>query len=503
MRAASLYGVAGVVSLLLSCWIALHQVIINPDAICYLLSANEIGQSGIHAAMNFCGQASWPFYSALIFLFAKFSFLSLTASAYILNAVFSLISVLSFIAIVQALGGNRRMLWLAAFVILCSYQFNSVREYIVRDHGFWAFYLLSMLFMLRFLRAGRSYQALGFGTSLMLASLFRIEGAVFLMALPYLAFLNEGNWRTRTLAFFKLNIAAICGVAMLGLWMLMHPHAVLLGRVPELLNQFLHGFTLAVERNHAARNALIQYVLPHEAAHDASAAWLAILLGLYLINIVSHLSWTALLVSYAWISGMNAKFSRPGKLVLWGYLLVNVAVTAMFFAERLFFSKRYLVAMSLVLLLWVPFVLNQLLFERIGLRQRYIAYLAMLLFGISSLGVVVSNGVSRQYIRDAGNWITANIPAEARLYSNDVQLEYYSQHFGRDIYTARRLHRAMESTLQDQLTQFDFAALRIRNEQDRQLAARMSDSRASIVKEFTNQHGDQVIIYKMSQQAAQ
>jgi mRNA-degrading endonuclease YafQ of YafQ-DinJ toxin-antitoxin module len=95
------------------------------------------------------------------------------------------------------------------------------------------------------------------------------------------------------------------------------------------------------------------------------------------------------------------------------------------------------------------------------------------------------------------------VPAEARLYSNDVQLEYYSQHFGRDIYTARRLHRAMESTLQNQLTQFDYAALRIRNNQDRQLAARMNDSRASIVKEFVNQHGDQVIIYKMSQQAAQ
>src|SRR3990167_5504922 len=215
-----IYLIAGVISLVMSYWIVSNQAIVNSDAICYLLGAKEIGESGVHAAMRLCGQSSWPFYPALIYILTKFSFLSATTSAYLLNAIFTLMTVLSFITIVKMLGGSQRVLWLAAFVILCAHQFNSVRQYIVRDHGFWAFYLLSLIFMLRFLRDQRIGNAWGFSLSLIAATLFRIEGAVFLVLLPLLALFMTTSWRSRLLAFAKLNSVTISALFAVSLWVL-------------------------------------------------------------------------------------------------------------------------------------------------------------------------------------------------------------------------------------------------------------------------------------------
>ena len=496
----ALYLIAGVISVVLSCWITWHQVIVNPDAICYLLSANEIGQSGLHSAMQLCGQAAWPFYSALIFFFSKYSLLSVTASAYLLDACFTLMTVLTFIAIVQMLGGTRRVLWLAAFVILSAHQFNSVRQYIVRDHGFWAFYLISILFMLRFLRDTSIKSALGFSASLLVAALFRIEGAVFLALLPFLVFFNQGDWRERSLAFLKLNILAGCAVGAVLLWVLLHPQAPQekLGRAPELLNQALHGFAYVAERFQASKTDMMQHILPMEATRDAGMMWAIALVVLFFINIINNLSWVATaLIIYAWLSGVAAKFSRAGKLVLWGYLLVNVIICAVFFAQRLFFSKRYLIAMSLVLLLWVPFALDKLLRERAGSRRRYAAYFAMAALFVSSLGVVADTGTSRNYLREAGSWLSVNIPADARLYSNDVQLAYYSQHYGREIYAAMRVNKDIDALLQNQLQHYDYVALRSGNHKDARVAMRMNDMHAQVVKDFANQFGNHVTIYKI------
>jgi len=209
-REGFIYVTAAVASILLSLWIACRESVINPDAICYLLSAQAVGSTGIRGAMNLCGQASWPFYSALIYGFARISQFSYTASAYLLDGIFSCISVTAFILIVKELGATRRVMWLAALVILCSHEFISTREYIVRDHGFWAFYLVSLFFMLRYAQRPKWITALAWSASLLTATLFRIEGAFFLLALPFVSwFVSSNSLRQRTIHFCLLNLLTV------------------------------------------------------------------------------------------------------------------------------------------------------------------------------------------------------------------------------------------------------------------------------------------------------
>src|SRR5690348_14111251 len=100
-RTSFLYGFAILISILFSLWINSYETVINPDAICYLYSAKEVGRSGLHDAMQLCPQAKWPFYSILIFTMAKITHLSYTTSAFLLDGLFSALSVVMFIAIVK------------------------------------------------------------------------------------------------------------------------------------------------------------------------------------------------------------------------------------------------------------------------------------------------------------------------------------------------------------------------------------------------------------------
>jgi len=299
-----LYFFLIVASIALSCWISLRESVINPDAICYLLSAEMIGKSGMHVAMHLCGQAKWPFYSTLIYFFVKLTHVSYVTAAYILNGFFTLISVTTFVLIIKALGGSQRLLWMAAAVILLAHEFNSVRQYIVRDHGFWAFYLISLLLLLQYFRQPSWMKALAWSISLVVATLFRIEGAIFLLLLPFLAWFSvEDNWRKRFNYFFALNLLTLFIVVAIFAWLVLHPTQSLaqFGRVHEVADQFLHGFSSVVIRYQAIKSALIQYVLTSEAARDAGLVIFILLIVWYLLNIASNLSWIyALLVIYAW-----------------------------------------------------------------------------------------------------------------------------------------------------------------------------------------------------------
>ena len=496
-----LYCFAIIISILLSLSMNMSRPLVNPDAICYLSSAESMGEYGIKAAMQLCGQAKWPFYSMLIYGFVTMSHLSYVIAAYILDGFFSLFSVVMFILIVKKLGGSRRVLWLAAMVILLSHQFNSVREYIIRDHGFWAFYLTSIWFLLSFYKTPSFLAALAWNMSLMCATLFRIEGAIFLLVLPYISwFYFSHPLRQRFNNFLMLNMPTLGIVLLLMLWFLLHPQKNLaeLGRIPEVINQVLYGITMVVERFSQTKLALSQLILTGDSAKHAGLVLMIVMLVWYVISVMNNLSWVyALLVLYAWFFAARS-FTREKTLVLLGYLGINIIVTLIFLFERLFLSKRYLIALSLVLMLWIPFALDHLIQQ--SKNNRYRIFLASILLGmiLSSLGGIFDFGYSKKYLYDAGNWLALSVPNEATLYTNDYQLMYYSKHFDRySLFEKFRTYEDMNTIAKGQWKQFDYLAIRINKKQKaNQLLISKEISREPI-KIFSNERGDQVLIYNI------
>ncbi len=493
-----IYLVAALISIFLSYDGSLRGAVINPDGICYLQSAAAMASTDLHTAVNICGQAKWPFYSSLIFGLVYITKISYISSAFVVNGFFSLISVIAFIYIINLLGATRRTLWLAVAVILLAHEFNSVREYVIRDHGFWAFYLLSIAYMLRFLSSTKVAYALMWSATIILATLFRIEGGIFLLLIPFVVWFQVDLTLTQRIkAFLKLYALPILLSIGWFIWTKLSiqdtaPH---LSRVAEIQFHLFHGVDHLIASYQSSAAALGAHVLSVFAAHDAKYVLFLLLVIWYFALVMTNLTIIyGVLVFYAWVKKIP-KLSRASTSVLLGYVFVNVLITALFLVENMFLSKRYLIALSLVLMLWVPFALDYLI-QHFKQRKWLLPLVVFLIF-ISSLGGFFNFGYSKAYIRQSGEWLAEHANRNARIYSNDPQIMYYSHHFGNDIFIQARSFSDTSVLEQGKWKKYDFIALHL-NSKDIEKNARITKEIAlSPVHVFANKRGDQVIIYQV------
>lgn len=478
------YLVAALLSILLSIWAGAKESVINPDAICYLESAAFMPH-GLKAAMHLCPQAKWPFYSMLIYGVTVVTSFSPLVAAYFLNGIFSLVSVLVFITLIRFFTDRPRVWWFAAAVILLSHQFDGVRSYIIRDHGFWAFYLLSLLFLLRYFRTQHVSQAWSWSLSLMIATLFRVEGAVFLLLAPFFAGLSARPLKS-FLQLHTLTFLIACG---LGIWVLLHPHLPL-GRLNEVLFQVQHGIFSLAQKFYLKADALGVYVLGSDSINDAKPILFCMLIGWYILSVISNVSFIySILIFYAWIKKC---LNMP--LAVCAYLIINVLITAAFLGENFFFSKRYLIALSLVLMIWVPFALENLWQQ--WHKRKWPFLLAWLFIILSSLGGIVDFGYSKQYIRDAGDWLASNVPPNARLYANNYQLMYYSEHFGNDIFAKADEYLDVNKLSHGEWKKYQYIAIQTSSHPAPGLAGILQEIHQEPLRVFMNKRGDQVRIYR-------
>ena len=496
-KSGSVYLFAVIFSVLLSILASIKNVLINPDAICYLQSA-ETMKMGLSAAMHLCDQAKWPFYSALIYSLASVTKLSVYYSASILNGIFALISVVTFIGIIQFLTPSKRILWLAAFVILLAHQFNSIKIYIVRDHGFWAFYLLSLFFLLHYFRKPEWRTAIAWNVSLGLAILFRIEGVIFLLFLPLFVWFDVSRtWLSRFNSYFRLNILLLFVLAMVAVWVMYHSQQVFsnVGRMGEVEFQVIHGFDMVTQHFRNNSVALAQHVLSPYAESEAATALFLMLISWYIFSVAANISFIyAVLVVYAWRNKLLIADNRA-RLVLWAYVIINIVITTIFLIENMFLSKRYLLALSLTLMIWVPFALDRL----IELRQKtkWPLVLAVFFIFVSALSGIVEFGHSKKYIRQAGDWLAVNTSETTRIYSNDYQVMYYSKHFGNTIFEKAPSYVKLDTIENGKWKQFDYVVLRFHKNESQLDDKLVKEIGQTPVQIFTNKRGGQINIYKI------
>jgi hypothetical protein len=495
----TIYITAAFVSIFLSYWINHQVVLLNPDAVCYLQSA-EIVNQGLSTVMSLCDQSQWPFYPLLIAGFVKITALSYEHAAFVLNGLFSLFTVLIFIRIVAFFNDNKKITWLAAFVILFTHEFNSFKQDIIRDHGFWFFYLLSIFFLLHYFKQKKAVYALGFSSSLILATLFRIEGAVFLLFIPFLIwFESKQSFIARGRFFLSLNSFLLVVAAILFISIILHP-TISLGRLHELRAHFQPSLFYSAVVEHYVRLAdgLGQVVLGR-SEHDKYLIYFFTLVVWYVTIVISVLSFVyAILFVYA-LTKKLLPFNRNSGLVLFGYISINVVMTFIFLVENQFLSKRYVFALALTLMLWVPFALDHLMQQ--CRERKWLVGLMIVCIIFYGIGGLLHLGPSKQYIRDAGNWLDSNTPKTATIYSNDYQVMYYSHHFGNEIFVKQREFSNLNSLQGGKWKQYDYLAIRLNKKMLATEAALLNKIGEEPVIVFNGERNeDQVRIYRRSQQ---
>lgn len=183
-RERSVFVAAIVLSLSLSAWSGYAQQIPNPDALYYLRAAEFFHAGHWHQGL---AVYRWPFFSLTVAGTMALTGATAQVAAQIVNALFDSATAVIFIALVRRLasdGSSRSIAGWAVFVIILHPKLAVLRPAVVRDHGYYTFFLLSLYLVVRDHQFPRGWIKPAIACSIVAAALFRLEALLLIVVVP-------------------------------------------------------------------------------------------------------------------------------------------------------------------------------------------------------------------------------------------------------------------------------------------------------------------------------
>ncbi|MBB71316.1 MAG: hypothetical protein CMF50_02830 [Legionellales bacterium] len=493
----ALYLFTALISVFFSLYFILINDTINRDGILYIRTAYHFVNDGLIAAYH---TYSWPFFSMLIGIVHQITALPLVACAYTVTIALQIMLAYGFIALVRELGGNRQLQWIAAITILLFPHLNDYRDYLIRDFGYWAFCLWSLVALTRYMRTLSWWTALGWGFGMLVAISFRVEGAPLMILVPIIVLLHPRlNLWQRIKYFLKVNCVGIVFTATVIVLIVTIPrnHLLLMDRLITIKDVVGIGWKPLVERIYQASNAIGPYVMGDKPLDNTPTIIVTGIFGYFFVKVITGLG---VLVSIICGYGMVRRVlpaDRVGILPLASYIFMNSVMMFYFLWTHFFLSGRYLMPLQLGLLVWFPFAIHQL-YENwrtsvasISGRRWLFPLICLALLWVASASFI-HLGASKAHIVEAGHWLADNTSAKSRLYTNSSQVMFYAKGPGGDWDDGvdMQSQRLSDNTWQ----QYDYLAIRLRHRDDGNTINKLG---VEPIKTFANRKNDRVVIVKV------
>lgn len=384
--------------------------LINRDGVLYLQTAHAFEKSGFSASIE---QYSWPFYSIAIAFFHSITPLNLENSAHLLNALLLLILTDAFVRFYWEINSKVIYRWMPAAILLSYIGINDYRYIIVRDWGYWAFLFQALYYFIKAYKTEKLIYYVLWQFFIILALLFRIESIVIIVLLP-LTILAK---KLSVTEFIKSGCFFLLPIVVLFLIDLDWYKSA---RVQEVfsyldISSFINQFN---EYSYNIGNsAFYRYNDKNSIQFTISG-----ILGFLLIKTISKIG-----ILYIGIAIIG--FFRYKKNNYFNYSLVNLLIVTSFVIVFVFFcnlkiiSGRYLIQISLMLLLYITYYSEQLLKEINGIKAEIIVASLIIVNLLSGLHHTTS---SKGYIKEMGEWIIINMQPSSSIYTTNKRLYYYS-----------------------------------------------------------------------------
>lgn len=401
---------------------------INNDSVLYFEAARLFSIGEWKASFELWG---WPLYPALIALVHTISGFSLHFSAQVLNVLFFGIATLSFLQLIRLCSGDNLTLLCGALLLFSSqYIVGDALQMLLRDQGFWAFFLTSLVFFVRFYRSLSWTDAIAWQLAMIVAMLFRVEGITYLLALPFVLLLNKPlPWSARGFSLFKahcINLSA--GVAIAGYLLFKGLSVSHLGRLQEifttsLLEELTHRLIVRADimadkvlgnylDDFAVEGLILTFLFIMLAKTISSAGWITVGLAAYAgrlrQRLIDHDTWKILAAVMI--------------IALIDMLLIIVKVFVL--------SSRYVVPLTLMLTLLAAFGLRQLIGQMTDTsRNRFYKWLVAALLVILVLGMIKNVLPKREgynYQQDAVAWVKSHNPDNLPVFYDSSRVRYYA-----------------------------------------------------------------------------
>lgn len=503
---------SAIVAALVALWVVYQaRGVVNNDGTLYLEVAQLFAQGQWQEGF---ATYNWPLYPLLIMLVHKLGGLGLQNSAYLLTLLFFAATGWGMATLVRELGGKREaQLAGLALLVATPYLVGDILPMVVRDQGYWACHVWSLVWLLRYVSQPGWLPALLWGGCAIAATLFRIEGLSYLLLAP-LVLLADGSrpFARRCRELLLAHLLLLAGGLLLLLLVLLHPAIGLehLGRLREpmiilelVYQQITSGLAqrAGIIGEQALGNYLndygmptlllgMAYVLLYKAATAAGLLQAGLLLGL----------WRTLRAQLA---------RRHWQLLCW-LLLLGLLNAAVILVKGFILPKRILIPIGLLTIVLAALATPALL-EALRRRSRRLRALALGLFAavlvVQLLVALRPSPASIRYERDAVEWVLREAAPGSKLFFESDRMAFYA---------GKRVHRAADwaavqearwrsalNPLQDQrqfsatvqqLAGYDYL-LFLAKKQDEQKLASLSALLGQPVAQFEGPRGKRVLVF--------
>ena len=490
-----------VASVIASAWCIHIDDVINNDGVEYIRAAEQF------AAKNWAGAFAvhqWPFFSVLMWATGTALGTSYEVAGLLLNTFFFTLSSLLFVGVVRAFGGtSQRLTAMAALVAVLHPAFNEYRAFIIRDAGYLAFYLLALFWLARSVQVSGLRYSAGVLGALLAASLFRIEGVVFLLSAPLLILTVRGKNGASPWARLALTVSAAAVLALVLGWWLIAPGGGAVANVAassplDVIGSAWHQITSSVSHKIA--------VLRTEflGTYAAEYAWALFVFAVLMILLSATFSQLTIPWALLTLGGLavGVRFPRNPLNRIWLTLVgMHLAILLVFAVIKLFLAARYPLALAVTILILIPFALERVA-QAIRWRQlktpaRVLAVVLLLWAGGESVSGL-DNTTRASAIKDAGLWLKDRTTAPKSLLTNDRRLAYYAGRHGDLKYIEHRYARLqLGLTEWKWWTKGSYLALRLTRDDKAREDLFTEALGKSPVKVFARESGDRVLIYRI------
>ncbi len=485
------YIVTATLSALLSFYAFQANDVINKDGTLYVYTAEAFLDGGLSKAMSVF---SWPFFSILIAWFHALTGASFEISAYSVNSILLIVLAITCLRIYEEISTPNLPLWIPALLILALPIVNDYRIYVIRGHGFWAFMLLALLFFIRYSKQPSMRTAILWQSFAIIATLFRIEGVVFLALAPFYFLFQKNNKKIFLHHFIKLN-SVLIPIATISL-ITLFSYVIRTDNISNDLGLRL-SYMLPTSMISALSGAASKIVdiMPRLSSKESTLFVISGLIALVSYKVIKNINLIYLAI---WFIGRRNKWihMREENNIVLFFAFISILPLLALAGNQFFMSSRYTV-LSATLFSLIAYQYLSILLYRLAENKKYIALSALtVLIVIFFLDGIIHTGAIRGNIKTAGVWAYQHIDPERKIACNEGRLAFYSNGIcTNEAIIERKGVVALEKLISR--GEYDYLLLWI-DHKDRDMLDYLNSSKQLIsIKSFRNKKQDEVRIYEI------
>jgi hypothetical protein len=376
---------------------------------------------------------NWPLYPALIAIIHKLTTLSLTASAQTLTVALYGLTTYALLSFIKRIGGDKKTILFGALLFFSTlYVTGDVVSMLVRDTGFWAFYLLSLNAFHQYLLTPTLSNGMRWQVLMIMATLFRIEGVLFLMLLPFMLFFEKQvPLKKQASLFLKANSMSFFALLIIIVVMVLVPSIKMsdFGRLQEVTTLFDTGY-LHMMTTFSSRAALMSSVVFENQFDDVTyASFFITLTGLVVLKVLNATGWIAVLFAVIKDKKASLKIEKNAqKLMLWAFVISMIGLLLIILNVMLI-SKRYAIPAAFIILVYASFNLSGLVAganKKSKPMTQFFLILMAIICGLCILKNIWPKKESIRYEQHAVNWAKQHTVNPNKIFYVSPRARYYA-----------------------------------------------------------------------------